>query len=543
MNVPRYQNLLRERLQSGTFVYTLEYVPELSGNESANSLDRLGRNAELVGGDARICGINIGDRVKSLDSLSTVECGKIAASASGKMPLLHLAGKDRQPSEGRTVIRSAFEAGLDTYLLVSGDRATRPGQTERIRYYDSVIAIRETRGAFASSFIAAAVSPFKYREEELLNQYLKLAKKINAGADYVVTNCGWDMRKFQELIWYCRARGFSVPLVANLLSPLSGWAKSIHARRLPGVFMSDDLYAKLQEEGREGNARAAMLRRRRLTLQIVGVKLMGYAGVQLSGVDDYEALSEVIDQVTEMEKSIDSLEAWQDKWNEANALPDGRVVNFGPDYGLYLFQQAPKPFSMSGPPVVQGVSPSAEELGKFDSMETLHANLFDQRAMGAKLLRPIFRLADTTEATRASLLKLEHGLKKRSLGCESCGSCRIEHLFYTCPEMCPKGLANGPCAGTDENTCEFKDRECIHNRKYRVAKSLGRLAELEEIYVHPVEETRGQSSWINEFKDPGGTSSRLIPIRVQPGKPKAIAVPNLAKARNVSSNVPDAEEA
>jgi hypothetical protein len=75
-----YRNQIRESLRAGTFLYTLEYVPDLIESGPAG-VTELKRNSELVGRDPRIGGINIGDRVKSLDSLDTVTCGRIAADA------------------------------------------------------------------------------------------------------------------------------------------------------------------------------------------------------------------------------------------------------------------------------------------------------------------------------------------------------------------------------------------------------------------------------------------------------------------------------
>ena len=80
--------------------------------------------------------------------------------------------------------------------------------------------------------------------------------------------------------------------------------------------------------------------------------------------------------------------------------------------------------------------------------------------------------------------------------------------MYVCPETCPKGLSNGPCGGTNDNTCEFGDRECIHNQKYRLAKATGRISELETVLIPAVSPAkRGTSSWTSHFRweDPGVT--------------------------------------
>lgn len=493
----RYINSIRAGLEEKDFIYTLEHVPELLSKKEEGFSD-LERESRLVATDARVRGVNIGDRVKSMNSTSTVDCGHIAAEASGKMPLLHLAGKDREPAEARAVFKEAADLGLTNFLIISGDRVTEPTRPGRTRYHDSVIGIVEAKKMVPNAFVAAGVTPFKYKEEELLNQYLKMVKKINAGADYLITNCGWDMDKFQELIWYRDARGFDVPIVANLLMPMPQWAKGIHAKRLPGVFMSDDLYAKIGEEISQKRASEAGFQR--LVLQIVGVKLMGYAGVQLSGVETYEMLCRVMDAAAELEKDLATVEDWKAAWTEFHRLSSGKIVEFAPPYSLYLFPEGqPQRNSLSGPPVLNGARPSQQEMRKYHLMHAMHEHAFKDSSWGAKVLAPIVRGLDKTPLSRAMLIKVEHAVKKPLLGCEVCGFCRIQYLSYTCPETCPKGLANGACAGTDENTCEFKDRECIHNHKYRVAKEVNRLEELERVFIPAVEGTRNTSSWVNEF--------------------------------------------
>lgn len=506
MSPRRYRSQIRDTLNSGEFLYTLEHVPHERGESDAQNLDALAREAEKVGQDPRVKGVNIGDRVKSLDSLDTVECGRICAEASGKQPLLHLAGKNLEPREARAVYERAVGYGLDTMLIVSGDGLPREPDQARIRYHDSVVGITDVKSIAPDAVVAAAVSPFKYREEELLNQYLKMAKKYFAGADYFITNCGWDMRKFQELIWYRDARGFGFPVVANLLLPTRGWARGINRGRLPGVFLSDDLMASIEAEYRDPRAgRAAAMRR--LALQIVGVRHMGYAGVQLSGVETYNDICEAIESADFVARELPSFEDWQEAWTEAHRMRHGRAADFAPANALYLYgDEAPERNSLDGPPILTGATASADALKKARRLDALDRKIFHEDSLGAKVVGPICKALDGPV-----LRTVEHAVKKPVLGCEMCGFCRIPHLSYICPETCPKGLANGPCSGTDDNVCEFKDRECIHNAKYRIAKAGGRLSELETELIPAVEATRGTSSWANKFRGSVPAVQRLQP--------------------------------
>lgn len=76
---------------------------------------------------------------------------------------------------------------LENLLLLSGDKLKDPPVDRRPRYLESVPAIRAARQAMPDLTIAAALNPFKYREEEAMAQYLKLGKKVAVGADFIVT--------------------------------------------------------------------------------------------------------------------------------------------------------------------------------------------------------------------------------------------------------------------------------------------------------------------------------------------------------------------
>ena len=414
----RFQNAIREGLDNGDFLYTLEYVPDLL-SEGLQALDNMAKNAEKVGQNPRIRGLNIGDRVKSTKCFSTVECGKIAADASRKIPLLHLAGKDRLPDEAKAVFQSALDYGLSNMLLVTGDRIAEPTREGRTRYHESVIAIQDVKNLYPHATIASAISPFKYREEELANQYLKMAKKINVGTNYLITNCGWDMKKFQELIWYRDGRGFKTPIVANLLLPTLGWAKGIHSGRLPGVHLSDDLFHKILEDYDEGKSVAREKSFHRLAVMIVGIKLMGYAGVQLSGVDDYETLTEVIELADNIEKSISSKQEWNELWENSNRLKSGKIANSSPNpSGIYLFNSENKPEfgSIESFPSINSVTASEDEIKKFNFMNGIHNHLFKDGSIGASIFKPISKVFDSNNFSRKVFLNIEHATTNKTLG-------------------------------------------------------------------------------------------------------------------------------
>lgn len=503
-----YPNPIREALRTGAFLVTREYTPEVSAVAIEAAMSRIAPDAARVAGDPRVRGFNICDRVRSADCHDTVEIGRRLADASGKMPLLHLAGKDRSEPEMERIVRRAIGYGLENLLFVTGDRLV-PDVPRPVRYCDSVNAIRLARALAPGALIAAAVSPFKYREEELLNQYLKLVKKVRAGADYVVANAGWDMPKFQELAWYRDARGLGFPLVANLFLLTRGLARKLGQGLLPGIPLSGDVLHQVEQEYAEPE-RGRTACRYRLALQIVGVKRMGYAGVHLSGVSTYDEHSAILDLASDLDRRLPDLDAWTDAWRALETDASGRTIRSGPPDGLYLFPDgAPAARSLTGPPDPGRARASVAELRTYRRLDALDRALFRPGTLGAAVLGPLVRALDGVPPGRRALLGIERTLKTAWLGCQMCGLCRLPYTFFVCPETCPKGLANGPCAGTDDNLCEFKDRECTHNRAYRIAKAAGRLPDLEELVIPSVTETRGTCSWVNHYRGAVPAALRL----------------------------------
>ena len=73
----------------------------------------------------------------------------------------------------------------------------------------------------------------------MIPQYLKLEKKVECGAQFIINQIGFDSRKISELRCYMDAHGMKeTPLIGNvyLLSPRV--AQMFHEGRIPGVVVT-----------------------------------------------------------------------------------------------------------------------------------------------------------------------------------------------------------------------------------------------------------------------------------------------------------------
>ncbi len=495
-------NRLRALLARNHFAVTVEVVLPSHDRDLAEALAPGLALARAAAADARLAGLSVADRVLSDQDHDPVTAAVMLARASGKSPLVHLAGKDRVREQLARTLGGLAEAGLDNILCVTGDRLKAMPLDRRVRFLDSVEAVAIARRLLPAAFIAAAVSPFKYTEEETHTQYFKMARKHAAGADFVLTQVGWDPRKLEEVARYRRQHGFTQPVMANLMPLPVGAARRLHKGVVPGVVVTDDLLALVEFEAQASDkGRAARLSR--LALQIVGAQHLGYAGVQLTGLGTHDDVSRVLDLAEGWRERARTLADWWQAWDDSIRLPTGGLARLHRDPGYFVFDEAARR------PAAGRVRP-AQRL-RYLALHGAHQIVFRETSPLARVLRPLARCIAPASWLAERLTALERRVKAPLVGCEVCGYCRLPDTFYVCPETCPKGLANGPCGGSVDNVCEAGDRECIHALMYRLAKAAGQLHRLERDVIAGAPEPRGGSSWLRHFSEAPSTPRRSAP--------------------------------
>ena len=472
---------LRKALYEQRFVCVVEFVPKPSA-------ERFGAFEQLMG-RSQLCGwpmtAAVADRVASDVDLTPLEaCSQLARPFP---TLLHFSGKDQERHDLLLQLERMDAIGLDQLLLLSGDRVPghEPGQ-KAVRYLESVPALQIVRQARPSWLLGAALNPFKYHEEEGGAQYFKAEKKLAAGADFLTLQLGFDAQKYFEAQQWMQQQPTPVPLLACVMELTLNRAAVLE--RVPGVVITSSMRDLLAAEEAISRAYAQERSLERLVLQIIGLRLMGYAGIHLSGVHDpvrLQALEQIIDaRMTD----IRTLEQWSAVWESSWQCVGLPTVTFHPPQADWQLGTS-------------HVRATRKEQFRYHLLSTLHSLLFSRnnplsRGLGRILKRPLWR---TTRGKRW-LHQLERSLKGPIVGCDTCGNCRLADTLYVCPETCPKGLANGPCGGTRLNRCEFGDRECIHSVKYRTAKTTGQTQVLTSRLIPSVEiNSRHQSSWPNWF--------------------------------------------
>lgn len=475
------------------FVVTLELVP---GRESTGrSVDAVMGIANDAFSDGRISAVSITDNPGGNPSLSPDAIGHRIFSL-GMDTIVHFTCRDanRVGLESRALQLAMM--GMKNVLALTGDYAGKGfgGQGAPVFDLDSVtlqimlslISQRiNTAGDPDGFFSGCAVSPFKQSEGECFAQYAKMSRKVAAGARFIITQLGYDARKFAELIGIQRHMGLDVPTLGSVYLLTPGAARIMHAGRVPGVVVSSKLLQAVEREwqdSRQGKT-AAVERAARLGAVLRG---LGYRGVHIGGIHrDFSTVGRILDR----------MEAIGNDWQEF--LPD---FDHPQPNGFYAFRERP-PASVTAPRFGKHRPP----LGKLDRMvfplmQRSHDLFFNFNAPMAPFFRKVCEQLDSSLWGRLFMHLAEHPVKRLLLGCRRCGDCAIAHVGFLCPESgCPKHMRNGACGGSRQGMCEVHpDRQCVWVRAHTRWASQGKVSEMCDGCVPPrLWKLDHTASWLN----------------------------------------------
>jgi methylenetetrahydrofolate reductase (NADPH) len=415
-----------------------------------------------------------------------------AARARGLTPNVHVTcvGQDREAL--RKTLEDLHALGIENVFALTGDYP-RPGKDGRpleppVFDLDSVQLvhlIHELREGGRRFHVAVAVSPFKYVEADCLWQYLKLEKKIAAGADCAITQVGWDAEKFRELKRYLDERGLATPLLGNVyvLGPRA--AERMSRGEPPGCWVSPALLEVVRRESQapDGGQRARLERAARTVAVLRG---LGYAGAYIGGTHVADHVAWIIRRAAELAPRWEALAG---------------ELAYGADGGFYLYgggrgvrPAAFRPTPGQGRVVSAVVPPVLDMLGR---LFPVTGETWLRRA-----LRVVAARVDRRPALAAGVERIERAVKEPVFGCQACGNCVLGHLEYVCPQTCPKQMRNGPCGGTALGRCEVvPEHPCIWVGVYERARDAGRTRDLLTYVPAPDRSLQGTSSWLNYLLD------------------------------------------
>jgi methylenetetrahydrofolate reductase (NADPH) len=335
--------------------------------------------------------------------------------------------------------------------------------------------------------IGAVTTNFKLRAGEVVPQYLKLKKKIECGAQFIISQIGFDARKTSELRGYLDTHGAKdSPLIGNVYLLSSRVAQIFHEGRIPGVVVSEPLLELCRLHG-ESSDRGKAFFIEFAAKQIAICRGLGYRGAYLGGVHDFKS----IERILAVERSF-SPDDWKQFAHEIQFSRPGEFFYYeaNPVTGLANPErEAPRP------PASGRQMTMVYAISKF-----AHSTVFEVGRPVARLGASLCAHARDPMQGPAPMRALEKLGKSVLYHCKDCGDCSLPDIAFLCPEsQCAKNQRNGPCGGTREGRCEVEGYgDCIWLRAYERLKHDGSEEHmLDHAPVVQNQGLRGTSAWAN----------------------------------------------
>jgi len=406
-------------------------------------------------------GFAISDKSTYSQSYNLVNFASELCKKDRDKHLLFLSGKGVDNKQMTETVNACINLGFNNIVPVSGE--TLPNETlnniKNINFFDSVDSLNLINKLDSSKklFPGCVVSPFKYTPIDFFPQYYKLVKKINMGANFIVAQAGWDLLKYQELRWYLEKREYYDPTLARIIFLTSEMIEPIIEGQYPGIHISPDFLNMLKKESKFGFSQFISAQWRKLQLQVAGLRLMGYSGIVLAGINRADDIKTALNKIDEALDEFKSFDDWKDTY--LNYLGRSEMAPYPHRFYFLknLFNEA----------FAEIPDENYVKIPDCTKIEKVKYHFSKKRFLKSK------QKGKRSGIFLKSIMSNSPGFNENDSS--------LSQTQFVSTNSCPKKLSNGPCGGTKaDGTCEVCIKECVFSKIFRLANWQNDLDLLEE---------------------------------------------------------------
>jgi methylenetetrahydrofolate reductase (NADPH) len=292
---------LEKVLKAGHFAFTGECGPPRGAN-----VEHLKEKFAYLKGN--VDAVNITDNQTAVVRMSSWAASAIMVQ-EGMEPNFQMVCRDRNRLAMQSDILGVYALGVRNMLCLSGDHQKFGDHPQAKNVYDidsmqliSMARKMRDEGKFLNGeeidappklFIGAASNPFA---EPFDFRVHRLAKKIEAGADFVQTQCIYNMNRFREFMKQAVDMGLTerCAVLAGVTPMKSAGMANYMAKSVPGMDVPDDLIARLKGAGKGKAAEEGI----KFSLEQIEEfrEMEGVAGVHLMAIEWEHRVPEIAER-------------------------------------------------------------------------------------------------------------------------------------------------------------------------------------------------------------------------------------------------------
>lgn len=292
---------LEKVLARGHFAVTAECGPPRGAD-----LDVIRRKGEILKGYADA--VNVTDNQTAMVRMSsTASC--VILRETGIEPVLQMTVRDRNRIALQSDALGASALGIRNVLCLSGDHQSfgdHPGaknvhDIDSIQFIDTLRMMRDDAKFLSGDeikgkpdiFIGCVENPFA---DPFDIRALRLAKKVRAGAQFVQTQCVFNIEKFKR--WMDMVRDLGIHEKAHILAGITPLKSPAMARYMknsvPGMDVPDPLIERMSSVGKD-RCRAEGVA---ICLETIDAmkNIKGIAGIHIMAIEWEEIVPEIVNK-------------------------------------------------------------------------------------------------------------------------------------------------------------------------------------------------------------------------------------------------------
>ncbi len=292
---------LEKVLKAGHFAFTGECGPPKGAN-----VEHLKEKFEHLRGV--VDAVNVTDNQTAVVRMSSAAASAIMV-ANGIEPNFQMVCRDRNRLAMMADILGVYSLGIKNMLCLSGDHQKFGNHPQSKNVYDidsmqliALVKKMRDEGKFLNEddidvppkmFIGAAANPFGDPHEYRI---YRLANKIDAGADFIQTQCIYNMPRFREFMKKAVDMGLTEKayILAGVTPMKSARMAQYMAKMVPGMDVPDELIERLTGAGKGKQAEEGI---KFAIEQIEEFKEMkGVAGVHLMAIEWEHKVPEIAER-------------------------------------------------------------------------------------------------------------------------------------------------------------------------------------------------------------------------------------------------------